>query len=121
MDSLPATLRSVTPVNNNGVKPLSFEGALTRFVENVQARFDAYRARNCPNNSRNVVTVVKGRRYVRLFVGVSNDLSRSCHCFVDTTNGDILKPDSYKKPAPRARGNIYDAPAVIDPRVLPHY
>ena len=58
---------------------------------------------------------------VRLFVGVSNDLSRSCHCFVDTTNGDILKPDSYKKPAPRARGNIYDAPAVIDPRVLPHY
>lgn len=34
--------------------------------------------------------------------------ARSVYCFVDLTNGDILKSASWKAPAPHARGNIYD-------------
>lgn len=33
----------------------------------------------------------------------------SAHCFVDLTNGDVLKPASWKTPAKHARGNIFDA------------
>lgn len=42
-----------------------------------------------------------------MYVSHSGHLSRSAHCFVDMTNGDILKPDSWKKPAKHARGNIF--------------
>jgi hypothetical protein len=28
--------------------------------------------------------------------------------FIDVTNGNILKPKTYKTPAPKARGNIFD-------------
>jgi len=31
------------------------------------------------------------------------------HCFVDRTNGDVLKAASWKTPAKGARGNIFDA------------
>lgn len=35
-------------------------------------------------------------------------VERSAHTFVDTTNGDVLKPASWKTPAKHARGNILD-------------
>jgi hypothetical protein len=35
------------------------------------------------------------------------DSRTSVYCFIDRTNGDILKAESYKKPATGARGNIY--------------
>jgi hypothetical protein len=46
-----------------------------------------------------------GRRYVR--VVKFNGCQKSVHCFVDSTNGDILK-GSWKAPvANGVRGNIY--------------
>jgi hypothetical protein len=47
-----------------------------------------------------------GKRYVR--VVTENYGQRSAWCFVDTTNGDVLKCDGWKRPAKHARGNIYD-------------
>ena len=32
----------------------------------------------------------------------------SAYCFVDRTNGDVLKAASWKAPAKHARGNIFD-------------
>lgn len=43
----------------------------------------------------------KGLKYVRI---VSDG---SAFCFVDKSNGDILKSASWKAPAKGARGNIY--------------
>ena len=51
-----------------------------------------------------------GLRYLRIWSvddgGASK--SRSCWGFIDLMNGDILKPESWKKPAKHARGNIFD-------------
>ena len=32
---------------------------------------------------------------------------RSAWAFIDSTNGDVLKPASWKAPAKHARGNIF--------------
>jgi hypothetical protein len=45
----------------------------------------------------------EGNRYFKVIRG------SSVHCFVDKTNGDVLKPASWKVPAKHARGNILDA------------
>lgn len=43
-----------------------------------------------------------GRRYIRVWRG------NSVYAFIDKTNGDVLKADSWKKPAKHARGNIHN-------------
>jgi hypothetical protein len=44
----------------------------------------------------------EGRRYIRVMK------DSSAYCFVDKTNGDVLKAASWKAPAKHARGNIFD-------------
>lgn len=47
-----------------------------------------------------------GKRYVRI---VRRDVGQgSAHAFIDLTNGDVLKPEGWKKPAKHARGNLFD-------------
>jgi hypothetical protein len=60
-----------------------------------------------------VLSVSKGRRYDKIIAedileaaGSSN--SKMVWGFVDKTNGDILKPEGWKKPAKHNRGNIFD-------------
>ena len=43
-----------------------------------------------------------GRRYIKVIQGTS------VWAFIDKTNGDILKPASWRAPAKHARGNIFD-------------
>ena len=43
-----------------------------------------------------------GRRYIRI------SYRGSAFCFVDMTNGDVLKCAGWKAPAKGARGNIFD-------------
>jgi len=65
----------------------------------------------------NKLSVTKGRRYDKI---VSEDLheesrrnSKRVWAFVDKTNGDILKPEGWKKPAKHARGNIYEEDRML--------
>lgn len=83
----------------------SFETALNTFVVAAQGMIDAYMAANFPMLSREVLTVEKGRKYARIVKSSGSD--RSVYCFVDMTNGDVLKSESWKKPAKHARGSIY--------------
>lgn len=46
-----------------------------------------------------------GRRYLRI---VMESGQRSVHCFIDATNGDILKAATWKAPAKDARGNLFE-------------
>tara|TARA_R100000152_G_C6586581_1_gene48539 strand:+ start:124 stop:495 length:372 start_codon:yes stop_codon:yes gene_type:complete len=58
----------------------------------------------------NKLSVNKGRRYDKIIsedIGTSSNQTR-VWAFIDKTNGDILKPESWKKPAKHARGNIYE-------------
>ena len=49
----------------------------------------------------------KGRRYMKVIVK-SESGGTSVHCFVDRTNGNVLKAASWSTPAKGARGNIFD-------------
>lgn len=51
------------------------------------------------------LSLERGKRYIRI---VRTDTSRSVHCFIDTTNGDVLMAAGWKAPAKHARGNIFD-------------
>lgn len=55
--------------------------------------------------SRRKLSVEYGRRYAKIVA--SSRGSQSVYCFVDLTNGDILKAESWRKPAKHARGSIY--------------
>ena len=50
-----------------------------------------------------------GRKYARIYTVDSRGAKGGVYCFVDRTNGDILKAASWTAPAKHARGNIYAA------------
>jgi hypothetical protein len=58
------------------------------------------------------ITCEPGRRYIRVVQNNSNG-TRYVYCFIDITNGDVLKAASWKAPAKHARGNIF-APNAMD-------
>ena len=85
------------------------QAALTKFVDSVQVMQDEYMGKNFPSLGRALITVELGKRYAKLVRG--RGTSRSVYCFVDLTNGDILKAATWKAPAKHARGNIL----AVDP------
>jgi hypothetical protein len=87
----------------------SFNEALAGFVSQAQAVMDEHKAKHYPNIPRDVLTVKMGRRYAKIIRTSECGNHRSVHCFVDRTNGDVLKAASWKAPAKHARGNIYRA------------
>ncbi len=90
-------------------KSAAFDAALAKFVADSQRVLDEQRARHSPSSSRELLSVEPGRRYVRVVRASENGSSRSVYGFVDTTNGNVLKADSWKKPAKTLRGSIYAA------------
>ena len=85
-----------------------FDAALASFVAGCQeicTRHDAT-FENVTFNTKLSVDP-KGRKYKRI-VRTDDCGGHSVHCFVDTTNGDVLKADGWKRPAKHARGNIFD-------------
>jgi len=65
-----------------------------------------YEGPNHPPERDPVLSYDLGQRYIRV-VKTSHG-QRGVYCFVDTTNGDVLKAASWKVPAKHARGNIFD-------------
>lgn len=51
-------------------------------------------------SDRDKFTYKVGSRYIKII------RDGSAHCFVDRTNGDVLKAASWNAPAKHARGNI---------------
>jgi hypothetical protein len=105
------------------VVKLPFYPALVKFVEGVNAMVAAYwKEHNLTYNSAPVVMVESvGKRYARLATFEAepafseNRVAKSVYCFLDLTNGDLLK-GSWKAPVARGvRGNL------SDPNVLSHF
>lgn len=59
-----------------------------------------------PDLPKPTLVAESGRRYIRIVQ--ADPSSRSAWAFIDTTNGDVLKPAGWKTPAKHARGNIFD-------------
>jgi len=84
-----------------------FNKALNEWLKKAQAIIDDNHERSKYNFEPDKLELMEGRRYFRVVrVGVNN-LHRSAYCFVDRTNGDVLKPAGWKGPAKHARGNIF--------------
>lgn len=79
---------------------------LAAFVAAAQAMVSAYYAAHSPNQGQ-ALTVEMGKRYAKVVTATTGaGCGRSVYCFVDMTNGDILKAASWKAPAKGARGSI---------------
>ena len=75
---------------------------VTDFTEKLQKNMDEHMSVRFPTLPRVVLSIKFGRRYAKLV--------RSCgsvYCFVDMTNGDVLKAATWRAPAKHARGNLF--------------
>lgn len=72
----------------------------------VKAMSDRHYAQNFPNLEPADFSLEPGKKYIRVVVGKHGQ--RSAFAFIDMTNGDVLKPASWKTPAKWARGNVTD-------------
>ncbi len=88
----------------------SFDDALATWLERATdvANVSRQPGQTFENLPRVILEVMRGRRYCRIVrTEEGTDHHRSAYCFLDTTNGDVLKPDGWKGPTKHARGNIY--------------
>jgi hypothetical protein len=74
---------------------------LEGFVKAAQAMLDAHYAANCKGVPAPRLEATIGPKYAK----VVSDGS-SAWCFIDMSNGDILKAASWGRPAKTARGTI---------------
>lgn len=82
----------------------NFEKNFESFVSGCQYIID-----NANLSTKPVLSVEPGRRYMKLVCRDSvHSTAGRVFAFVDKTNGDVLKPATWKAPAKHARGNIYD-------------
>ena len=83
--------------------------ALTNFIALAQNLVDEHHTRCFPMLPRVVLSMDKGRRYARIMrgEGENGEQGRSVYCFIDLTNGDVLKAATWKAPAKHARGSIF--------------
>lgn len=80
------------------------EADITPFIEAAQVVINEHTATNFPGLKPDTLEVTYGRKYAKI-ASVCRG-SHSAWAFIDLTNGDILKPASWAKPAKHARGNI---------------
>ena len=74
----------------------------TEFLRGCEKIHLAYFKRMDYSQDPDEFSFTQGRRYIKVIRG------GSVHCFVDRTNGDVLKAASWKAPAKHSRGNVFD-------------
>jgi len=85
----------------------AYNAALTRFVAKAQTVHDQHQQRIVPGQPGRLITSEPSRKYTRIWLANRTNDYRSIYAFVDQTTGDVYKADSYRKPAPGIRGNIF--------------
>ena len=86
--------------------------ASKQFMVEMQRMLDRHFEEKFPGQGAQL-KMSQGKRYIRIASlrmqnGKVVDRQGSAWAFIDKTNGDILKPASWKKPAKHARGNVLD-------------
>jgi len=71
-----------------------------KYFDLVKLRYETYMKTAFPNLDIGSVEIVKGRKYTKIIV------DKCIHSFIDNTNGNILKPNSYIAPHKTPRGNV---------------
>lgn len=103
------TLSSKAKIIKEALDP-KFERAANAFLKAAQKIVTANEKKQNLDIGSAELSFDKGRRYWRIWSTRQGDYRhRSAWAFLDTTNGDVLKPASWRAPAKHARGNIFDA------------
>jgi len=92
----------------------NFEKAFNIWLKGAQKIINDYAKKVGKGDKRTIdiytkiLTVKKGRKYWKVMDTPKDGVGGSVWAFINTLNGDILKPASFKAPAKHARGNLYD-------------
>lgn len=86
----------------------AFNARVDEFLIGLNALIADHFKTSYKNLSAPVVSADPGHRYIRVVREDTDGPSRSVHCFIDKTNGDVLKAAGWKAPAKVARGNIFN-------------
>lgn len=82
---------------------------LVRWLGLVQPMVTTYETKNFPSmvavGHGTVLSFERGQKYARIVA--TSGPSRSAWAFIDLATGDILKSESWKRPAKGVRGNIF--------------
>ena len=85
----------------------NFEVCLALFLLAAQDKINVYFVTNFAGLAAPTLVLDRNRKYVRVVKEDAMGGGRSVYCFIDTTNGDILK-GSWKAPVKNGvRGNIF--------------
>lgn len=85
-----------------------FDLAFSKFLSGAQEMINHHMSKNFPGQTK-TLEVSKGKKFYKIIMVDSGlGAGRSAWAFIDTTNGDVLKPAGWSAPAKGARGNIYD-------------
>lgn len=91
----------------NATRTTEFNTAFVQFftgvTDKVRASLDKY---DNPVFDAEGIGAIEGRRYVKI-TRTRDGKPTSVFCFVDKTNGNVLKAAGWSAPAKHARGNIY--------------
>jgi hypothetical protein len=96
-----------------GPKARDFDSACNLFVEWSRAMFAKHHEKENPRGVAEgwltpKLEVENKRKYIRIAATTTGQKSRRAWAFIDKTNGNILKPDSWSTPAKGPRGSIFE-------------
>ncbi len=84
------------------------EARIIEFVDNLAKLYTADYARRSYLPFAGHFKIEYGTKNARIVIVDAGQQYGSVYCFIDLSNGDILKADGYKKPAKGARGSIWN-------------
>lgn len=88
--------------------PENWDSKLASFKASVEDLIEAYNKKNdYKRQFGSKVVSEDAQKYTKVFVQEPQG-NKKIYCFIDRSNGDILKPATYTTPAKGARGNIFD-------------
>lgn len=68
---------------------------------------DTYKIVIEPVIGKKYARIVRREQWINEDKSVNEAIGGSAHCFIDLENGNVLKADGWKRPAPQVRGNIF--------------
>lgn len=99
--------------------PDGWDTALDKFIDGVQKIEDKYITENDYKHLKGTkVTFEDAVKFTKVYLNEPSGNKR-IYCFIDRTNGDVLKPATYSVPAKGARGNLFDSDHGLK-RMGPH-
>lgn len=82
---------------------VTFDEQVKLFVQTLQGLYNDYYAEHCSVLTVPTITASYGQKYVKIVC------DNSVYCFIDSSNGDLLKAAGWRGPAKGARGNIFNS------------